>query len=251
MNKKLMLSIVNFLGLLAVIIFNYLANALPINDKTTGEISDKFLTLFKPAGYVFSIWGVIYVALIVFAVYQLLPKAKNSGLVNIIGIYFIVNCVSNVAWLFAWHHEKFELSVLIMLVILYTLIKIYTNIHTAYLDQFAAAKWTVFVPFSIYFAWICVATIANITIYLYSINWSGFGISPIVWFILLLSAGLGLGFFILKRFNDVIFVFVLIWAYWGIAIQNKGNETVALIAWIACSLMILVSIIKIFKSRTL
>ncbi|MBN1154239.1 tryptophan-rich sensory protein [candidate division KSB1 bacterium] len=249
MNKNLLLSILNFLALLATLVVNYLANALPINGKTTGELSDNFATLFKPAGYVFSIWGIIYIALLVFVIYQLLPKVRNSELINIISIYFILSCIANIAWIFAWHHERFGLSVLIMFVLLFSLIKIYTGIHTEYLDHYSSAKWTVFVPFSLYLAWICVATIANITIYLYSINWSGFGISPTVWFVLLLLVGLALGCVILRRYHDLFFILVLIWAYLGIAVQNQKIATVSTISWAASALMIILLVYSVIRFK--
>jgi len=249
MNKNIVLATLNSIVFAATLIVNYLSNALPINGKTTGQISDQLPVLFKPAGYVFSIWGVIYLGLIVFVVYQFFPKARNSGLMNIIGVFFIISCLANIAWLFAWHYERFGLSVLIMLVLLYSLYKIYTGLNTQFIDNYASNKWTVFVPFSIYFAWICVATIANISIFLYTANWNGFGIAPVVWLALLLIIGLGLGFFIFKRFNDIFFIFVLVWAYWGIAVQNKGDSTVYILSLIATILMSLVLLLGLFKVK--
>ena len=90
------LRILNFIALIATITINGLANTLPINGMLTGEVSDSFLALFTPAGYVFAIWGLIYLALTAFAVYQILPSQKENSRIERIGIWFILANLFNI-----------------------------------------------------------------------------------------------------------------------------------------------------------
>ena len=48
---------------IVTVAINGAANALPINGQTTAEISDRFRVFVIPAGYVFAIWGLIYLGL--------------------------------------------------------------------------------------------------------------------------------------------------------------------------------------------
>ncbi len=245
MKKNFMLSVINFIFLLATLTVNYLANALPINNKTTGEISDKFEVLFKPAGYAFSIWGLIYLGLLLFGIYQLLPQGKKSGFIEKIGLFFILSCLANIGWLLDWHYELYTLSVIVMLILLFSLIKIYVNLEIGIADVSLKEKWLVHQPFSLYLGWISVATIVNITVYLQWLNWNGFGLSPVFWFILISIVGLTLSFLIAFTRMDYIFNLVILWAYIAVAVQNADVAVVDTISKITSGLAILPVIISV------
>lgn len=233
MNKRLILSISNLIALLCTLFVNYLANALPINGQTTGAVSDKFEVLFKPAGYVFSIWGLIYLSLFIFIIYQLLPALRKTDLIDKISFYFIISCLANIAWLFAWHYERFLVTVVLMLVLLTSLITLYLQLNIRATKVSAGRRWCVEVPFSLYLAWISVATIANITILLSALGWSGFGITETIWFIVVLILGLILSFVVVYKRRDFIFSLVILWAYLGITVNNSGIKFVSTVSWIA------------------
>jgi len=165
---KRLLPVINVVAMIIALSVNGLANALPLNGKNTGVISDQFRVYFVPAGYVFAIWGVIYIGWIAFAVYQALPAQRNNPRLARIGWLFAANCVANAAWLFTWHYELLPLSVVAMLALLLSLIGIYIRLNIGRARVTTIEKWCVDVPFSIYLGWISVATIANITDLLYA-----------------------------------------------------------------------------------
>lgn len=227
--KRTVLSVLNALTLAAVIAVNGLANALPFNNQTTGAISDRFTVLFKPAGYAFSIWGLIYLALIGFVIYQLLPAQRKSALIDKIGPYFILNGLANMGWLLAWHHEQFWLSVGLMGVLLGTLLKIYLNLNLNRAEGSTAMRLAVFFPFSLYLGWITVATLANVTIALEAAGWNGLGLPDVAWYSVVLLLGLLVAAWMVLQRRDLVFGGVVLWAYIAVAVQNTGSA--ATLAW--------------------
>lgn len=220
MNGDVVRPITVIVATIATIIVNYLANALPINGLQTGEISDRFDVLFVPAGYVFSIWGLIYLGLIGYSVYQALPAQRSTPVLRAIGPLYLLTAAANITWIFLWHYEQFLLTVPVMLLLLGTLIAIYARL-TTFSPQSQAERWLIRVPFSIYLGWITVATVANATSVLDFLNWGGWGIAPVVWFgiILAVATAIGAAFAWLRR--DVAYVAVLVWAFAGIAVKHS------------------------------
>ena len=107
---------------------NALANILPINGVTTGELSDAYPSLFTPAGYVFGIWGLIYLLLVIFVVYQARDAQQHNLRLDALGYAFVVSCVFNIGWIFAWHYGQILLSTLFMLGILASLVVCYERL---------------------------------------------------------------------------------------------------------------------------
>jgi hypothetical protein len=247
MDKNRLRQILNLAAIVATIVINILANALPFNGQTTGEISDKFDVFFTPAGYVFSIWGLIYIGLLAYAIFQLLPGQRDNERLNRIGYYFILSSVANIVWIFLWHYEYFPLTVVVMLILLFSLITIYLRLNTGAPPVSANMRWLVYIPFSIYLGWISVATIANITILLDYWHWSGWGVSPEIWLVIMLIAGLGLTFAITYRRGDIAYGLVILWAYIGIAVRNAGNVTVVTVSWIAAAVAALIVAARLFR----
>ncbi|MBD7983987.1 tryptophan-rich sensory protein [Sporosarcina sp. Sa2YVA2] len=202
---------------LLMITMNALANLLPLNGQNTGEISDKYANLFAPAGFTFSIWSVIYVLLALHILYQLgLFRNNNSNthLLTQISIYFSLSSVLNTLWIIAWHYDQLLLSVFIMIGMLLTLIHI--NKLTAASTLSLKENFFIKLPFSIYFGWITVATIANITALLVSIGWNGFGLSEATWTIIILIIGTVIGVLTMLRLNNAAYGLAILWAYFGI-----------------------------------
>lgn len=163
-------------GLVGVIMVNALASALLINGRTTDEISDRFDTFFVPTGYVFSIWGLIYLALIGFAVYRALPGQRDNPRLRRVSYLFALSCAANVAWILLWHYERFPLTLVAMVALLTLLIGMYLRLDIGRTAVPAAERWLVRVPSSIYPGWITVATIGNVTQLLDYLNWGAWGI---------------------------------------------------------------------------
>lgn len=211
-----------FLKILTLVSFgimvgaNYLAVSLPLGGRSTGQISDNYSNLFAPAGYAFSIWGLIYTLLGIYVIYQL--RQKDDGLVVKVDRIFIVNALLNASWIFAWHYDVIWLSVIIMAGLLVTLIKIADILRASNLNS--KERWLVRLPFSVYFGWITVATIANITVFLVYLGWNGFGISQSVWTVAVLIIGALIGSLRVLRDRSIPYGLVLIWAYGAILYKH-------------------------------
>lgn len=220
--------IFNVLALLIVIAVNALAGAGRLNYKSTGELSEKYPNLFVPAGITFSVWGLIYLALLGFTAYQLwLAFSKGHHLeleafISRMRGWFLLNCLGNASWLFAWHYEMLPLSLLFMLVILFSLIMIHRNFRIAHSGASTREKLFIHFPFGIYLGWISIATIANITALLVSVQWQGFGISELTWTVAMMCVGTLLALWMILRFNNIYYGLVCIWAFYGIVLKREA-----------------------------
>lgn len=204
---------------IAMVVVNVLANSLPINDRTTGDISDAYANLFAPAGITFAIWGLIYLLLAGYLIYQVSSRNRNrEALFGRINLFFIGTSIANIAWIFAWHYDLIGLSVLIMALLLVLLIRIADIIRVQRFEP--AERLFIATPFAVYFGWITVATIANITVFLVSINWGGFGIAEAVWTIIVLFIGATIGIVRMSIDRSIAYGSVLVWAYGGILLKH-------------------------------
>ena len=244
MNRDTIRQVVNVLATVATIVVNGLANGLPLNGQATGEISDRFVVYFTPAGYVFSIWGVIYLALLAFTVYQALPGQRANPLLRRVGYLYLLASVANIAWIFLWHYEVFGMTLVAMIVLLLSLIAIYLRLDIGRAEVSRAVRWLVHLPFSIYLGWITVATIANVTALLYLVNWSGWGISPEAWTVIILAVAVIVAGAVSATRADVAYVLVLAWAFAGIAAKHAGTSMVSIGAWAATGLVMVMAILS-------
>jgi hypothetical protein len=231
---------------LAVITINALANILPINGQQTGEISDRIEVYFTPAGYVFSIWGIIYLGLIAYTVFQALPANRENSALRAVAPYYLLGSAANFAWILLWHYERFPLTPFAMLILLGTLILTYLRLNVGRAPVSATVKWFVHMPFSIYLGWITVATIANITAVLWLANWDGFGIAPEIWMAIVLTVAVIIAAAVALTRGDVAYELVLVWAFAGIYAKHSAVATVgtsALVAAVLVGLFALVSLV--------
>lgn len=241
------LTILNIIAVVVVLVVNGLANALPLNGLTTGEISDRFQVYFVPAGYVFSIWGLIYIGLIAFVVYQALPKQRDNPRLQRISYGFVVSCLANAVWIFLWHYERFPLTLVAMLALLLSLIFIYLRLDIEHTEVTTLEKVCVDIPFSIYLGWVTVATIANITSLLDYVNWGGWGIGPQVWTVIMLIAATGITAAVGFTRGDIAYMLVIVWAFIGIAVKHADTPTVALSAWGMTVIVVAVIVLTVIR----
>jgi hypothetical protein len=253
------LALLNIAGFLGTIILNFLANYLPLNNKTTGEISDQYPNLFVPAGFTFSIWGVIYLLLAIFVVYQALQAFRSAdpaghSFLPEIGRLFFISCLANMTWIVAWHFGAIGFSLLIMLTLLFSLTGIYYRLQIGRSAPEAAERWMVHLPFSVYLGWITVATIANVTAVLVQWEWGRFGLSEQFWAALMILIAVGIGFMMLFRRSDFAFAAVLAWAFYGIyskrsADPSEASQLVAMASKAAMIILIMGWIFQILRKR--
>ncbi len=247
------IAVLNIVALIVMLGFNFAADLLPINSISTAAISDKYANLFTPAGITFAIWGLIYVALIAFALYiaklAFGKKSPDQKLVDAVGPWFILSSVLNALWIVAWHYDQISLSVLLIIGMLISLIALYVNMHSVVTKPKRSLFWLVFVPISIYLGWISVATIANVAVLLTKLSWSAWGIGPGYWVVLMLVAGLILALLMLARYADYAYGFVIIWAYLGIIINRSSNHNAADAGIIAVASLSIIAILLVSWAR--
>lgn len=238
MNKDVIRQTAVVVATIAVITVNVLANALPLNGQNTGEISDRFDILFVPAGYVFSIWSLIYVGLVAYSIYQASHAQRENPRLRRIGYLYVLSSIANIVWLFLWHYEVFELTLVAMVTILFSLILIYLRLDVGRSNASRGERWAVHVPFSIYLGWITVATIANTSQVLFFINGNDWFLPPEAWTLILLAGGIGLATAASWNRRDAAYSLVLVWAYVGIGVEQADNQLVSISAYVAAALIL-------------
>jgi hypothetical protein len=231
----------NLLFFTAMIVMNYLANALPLNGKATGEISDSLPNLFVPAGVTFSIWGVIYILLIIFCVAMF--TTSQQAVISRIGWLFGLTCVFNALWIVAWHYGRLPMSLILMLGLLVSLIWINLFIKDMPFGVFKAV-------FGIYLGWICIATIANVTALLVSYGWNGLGITEQTWTIIMIVIGALLVTVTIWRLGNPYIGLAVVWAFAGIMIKRQADyRAIFITAAVALALVAVVVLITFFRKR--
>jgi hypothetical protein len=220
--KNTFRQILVLVAVLATLAANILAEALPINGISTAAISDSFHVLFVPAGYVFSIWGLIYIGLLTYGFYQLAPSRRDDVRLRSLDGFFVLASLANILWLFLWHYLQFIGTLAVMLVLLAALIVIYLRLGIGRTPASRAEAWLVRVPFSVYLGWITVATIANVTDVLTFLNWNGFGLPPLFWFLIVLVAVLVIATKMSLNRKDGAYILVILWALVGVGVKNQA-----------------------------
>ncbi len=215
--------IITALAYIGMVVVNFLANSLPINNRSTGAISDSYPNLFAPAGLTFSIWGLIYLLLAGYVIYQFTQKAgTKKEIIKKINPLFAATSLVNISWIFAWHYDYIAVSVILMLCLLVLLIKIADILRQTQFN--ALEKLFIRAPFSVYFGWITVAAIANITVFLVKLGWNGFGIPDYVWTSVILVVGALIGIIRMRLDKNAPYGLVLMWAYGGILLKHISAQ---------------------------
>jgi hypothetical protein len=250
---KKILQVLNGVSLIATIFMNYLSNTGLMNDTTIGEISGGLPTLFTPASYAFSIWGIIYLMLLGFGIYQgrsLFVKVRDDEFVMRVGWWFIVSCVANSFWVVSWIYEYTGLSCFFIFLLLFSLLKIVWNNRMELWDAPISVLLFLWWPFVIYSGWVTVASIANVSTYLVKINWDGFGMSPVTWTLIMIVIATLINLVITWKRNMREFALVGAWALIAIGIANQDTQTiVAYTAFVTAGILILSSAVHAFKNR--
>lgn len=248
--------LISLVGLVAVVVVNWLANWLPLNDMTTGQISENHPVPFQPAGWVFSIWIVIYALLTVFVIYSFFPRGRRSTRINAVGPVFLVANIANISWIFLWHWLRFQGSLIALVVLLGAVATIYLMLRAVRHDMNLSAprRLAVALPFSVYLAWSIIATLANVEVWMREGGWDGglFGLRG--WTVIFLLAGIiaaaGVAFF----GHDAAFPLVFAWAYLGIAQRQWDDDRLlsilAVLLVVAAAALTVMAILLSFDTRT-
>lgn len=224
--------LITVFAILSSFVINTLSNLYPLNGKSIGEISNTQFAnvLITPANYAFAIWGVIYLGLIGFAVYQFLPPTHQHAKLRPISYLLVLACVAQAAWVYLFLLRLFALSLLAMLVILLCLIGIYQQLSQGGDRRSWQDKWLLQTPFSVYLGWISVATVVNVALTLYDAGWNGWGIAPEIWTIIMLGISSALAIGLLLQRQDLAFAAVIVWALVAIAVKRANVPLIAVTA---------------------
>ena len=249
---KQLLQILNGVAFIATIFMNYLSNTGKMNNTTIGEVSDGLRSLFTPAGYAFAIWGLIYLLLLGYILYQgrsLFVKVRDDAFILKIGWWFIISCIANSLWIVSWIYEYTGLSCVFIFLLLFSLLKIVWNNRMELWDAPISVILFLWWPFVIYSGWVTVASIANVSAYLVKIGWEGFGISPVTWTIIMIVIASMINVIITWKRNMREFALVGAWALIAIGVANQ-NDTSNLtnVAYVFAGVLILSSSIHGIKN---
>lgn len=240
----------NIFAFIFMVLINGLAGSTTLlGGKNTAEISNANLTLITPAGYVFSIWGIIYVLLGIFVVFQALPREREKEYHGKIGWLFILSSIFNIVWLFLWQFEYLVFSVILMFLLLASLISIYLRLDIGKSQVGLAEKITVHLPFSTYLGWITIASIANVAVTLVSIGWNGFGISPETWATIIVVIALLITVLVIVTRKDIAYGLVIIWAFLGIAVGQSSNQNIVTLTQVSAIIVLIALVFSILISR--
>ncbi len=217
----------NIVAFVLVIIVNGVAGSTTaIGGRNTADVSNMNPTLITPAGYTFAIWGVIYVLLGIFVIYQALPRTRSRTFQQKVGWLFVLSSILNILWIFAWQNEFLPLSVLLIFLLLTFLILIYLRLDIGRSNVSRNERLAVHLPFSVYLGWITIASIADVAATLVSVNWNGFGISPEAWAVLAILVALLIACLVAYVRKDVAYELVIVWAFLGIAVDQGAHQVV-------------------------
>jgi hypothetical protein len=242
-NSSALLRWANIIVFVLTVIVNSLAGSTTlIGGVNTAFISDSNPTLITPAGYTFSIWGIIYFLLGIFVIFQALPSQKDKDYHKKIGWFFVLSSIINISWIFLWQYEILTLSLPLMFLLLATLILIFTRLEIGKTQAPLREKLAIHTPFSVYLGWITIASIANVSVTAVSLNWNGFGINPETWASLIIIVALIITLIVIATRKDVAYGLVVIWALIGIAVNQTETQNVVLLTE-ASAIIILVALI--------
>jgi hypothetical protein len=246
--SSLGIAIATLIAILATLTINVLSNFFPLQGANIGKISNTILlgVQITPANYAFAIWGLIYIGLIAYGVYQLRPTQRRDHTLQRVSTLLIVACVAQIVWVYLFTTKLFWLSVVAMLVILLALIGAYLQLGVGKIRVLRDRLWLAHIPFSIYLGWISVATVVNIASALYISNWDGWGINSTNWTAIMLVVATVIAATVAIKRADIAFICVFVWAYIAIAIRQANNPTILITAGLGA---IVLGILLVFSRK--
>lgn len=245
--RNLLRQIAVVVAVIATIGVNALANALPFNGVTTGEVAAQFDVLFKPAAYVFSIWGLIYLGLAAYAIYQARPALRDDKRLRSLDAPFLISSAANMGWLLVWHHLHIVASFVVILILLGSLIAIYRRLDPERMFAPTGRRWAVHYVFSVYLGWVTVATVANLAIVADFVGFGGFGLSDFFWFTIAAVALLVVAAVVTFRRADVPYLLTLLWAFIGLGVEHKAEPLAATVGWMGTAVLAVLVAIAVIR----
>jgi hypothetical protein len=234
------------------IVINTLSNVFPLNGVSVGNLSNNLFAsvLIIPANYAFAIWGLIYIGLIAFGIYQLQPTQRENPRLQHSGYLLAIACISQCAWIYLFLARLFPLSNLAMLGILVPLMVMYQRLEIGRERVSRQERWFIHLPISVYLGWISVATIVNVAIGLYSLKWDGGGIAPSVWTVVMMTISSVIAAAIGIQRHDTAYVLVIVWALVAISIRQANTPLIAMTGWGLAIALTVLNLVNELKARS-
>lgn len=249
-NRTVLFQVANVAAFVVMIVVNGLAGSTTVlGGVTSAEVSDMYPTLITPAGFTFAIWGIIYTLLLLFTVYQLLPKNRDKPFLKQIGLLFALSSLCNVCWLFLWHYDYVTYSLVLMAALLASLILVYLRLGIGKTAVSMKEMALVHLPFSVYLGWISIATIANVSVALTALGWDGLGIEASTWAVIIICVAMLLSLAMLVTRKDIAFTLVVVWALLGILTKQSEQEGIVLASEIGIVLLLVAIGITVAASK--
>jgi benzodiazapine receptor len=250
LNRPVFFQAINIVAFMVTLVVNGLAGSTTLlGGVTSADVSDMYPTLVTPAGFTFAIWGVIYALLLLFVVYQALPKNRDKPFLTKIGVLFALSSVFNFCWLFLWQYDLITYSLILMFALLASLILVYRRLDIGRAAVSLKEMALVHLPFSVYLGWISIATIANVSVALTAAGWDGFGIEASTWAVAIICVALLLSLAMLATRKDIAFCFVVVWALTGILVKQSEQQSIVLASEIGIVLLLATIGVTITVSR--
>jgi translocator protein len=250
LNRKVFFQAINIVAYVVTLAVNGLAGSTTmLGGVTSADVSDKYPTLVTPAGFTFAIWGVIYALLLLFVVYQALPKNRNKPFLSRISVLFALSSLFNVCWLLLWHYNLITYSLVLMFALLASLIWIYLQLDIGRRAVSLKEMTFVHLPFSVYLGWISIATIANVSVALTAVGWDGWGIEASTWAVVIVCVALLLSLAMLASRKDIAFSFVVVWALIGILSKQGEQQSIVLASEVGIVLLLVAIGVTVAASR--
>lgn len=226
-------------AIVANIGLNYVSQRFPFNGQTNAQVSYKYPTPLTPAGYAFSIWGLIFLTLLAYAVWQLLTTQRRNPLPDAVARPLVLANLLTGLWLVVFAYELLVPSMLVMLLILATLAVVYGRARD--LIRQGGAPWYASVPFGLYLGWISVATVVNVTLTL-GTRWQVTEARGVELAIVLVGVAAGIALNVTRRFRELAYPAAVAWGLLGIWAARQAQPSTLVLAWMALAAAALVAL---------
>jgi hypothetical protein len=251
-NPDIQRQVTTLAAVLGSIAINTFSNIFPLNGVSVGDLSNTLFASVQiiPANYAFAIWGLIYIGLIAFGIYQLQPSQRENPRLQHSGYLLAIACIAQCAWIYLFLGRMFPLSNLAMLGILVPLLVLYQRLEIGQERVSRQERWFIHMPISIYLGWISVASIVNVAIGLHSLNWDGWGIDSSVWTVMMMTIASFIAAVVSLQRRDTAYVLVIVWALVAIAIRQANTPLIMVTGWVLAIVLMGLNLVNELKPRS-
>lgn len=243
-------SLISIILFAITLMINMLGSTGFINGLNQKDVSDKFSTLITPAGFTFSIWGIIYLLLFITLVILFIKRNEKyyASIINQISSLFWLSCFFNASWIIVFSYKLIGLSVVVILGLCFSLLLILRRlliIHTP-------GKFFAPLVFAIYGGWVFTASFVNIALFLNYLNISFGSLAKETIYLVLLIMLVFLAILLQNYHKNAIFNLPIAWGFFGIlkALELKEIATpISNVLLVGIILLVLKSVFDFYRNN--